>query len=63
MEFRAHWMNHRGRAAIARLGAKQDDVLRSHQRMPDGSFRDMVMFSIIESKWLTVERHLQHKLE
>jgi RimJ/RimL family protein N-acetyltransferase len=38
VEFRTHWMNHQSRAAIARLGAKQDGVLRNHQRMPDGSF-------------------------
>ncbi|WP_104656625.1 GNAT family N-acetyltransferase [Ralstonia insidiosa] len=63
VEFRTHWMNHQSRAAIARLGAKQDGVLRNHQRMPDGSFRDTVVFSIIESEWLTVKRHLQYKLE
>lgn len=33
VEFRTHWMNHQSRAAIARLGAKQDGVLRNHQRM------------------------------
>ena len=59
VEFRTHWMNHQSRAAIA----KQDGVLRNHQRMPDGSFRDTVVFSIIESEWLTVKRHLQYKLE
>ncbi len=63
VEFRTHWMNHQSRAAIARLGAKQDGVLRNHQRMPDGSLRDTVVFSIIESEWLTVKRHLQYKLE
>ncbi|MHA6909848.1 GNAT family N-acetyltransferase [Ralstonia pseudosolanacearum] len=63
VEFRTHWMNHQSREAIARLGAKQDGVLRNHQRMPDGSYRDTVVFSIIESEWLTVKRHLQYKLE
>lgn len=62
VEFRTHWMNHQSRDAIARLGAKQDGVLRNHQRMPDGSLRDTVVFSIIESEWRTVKRHLQHKL-
>lgn len=57
------WFNATSRTAIARLGAKQDGVLRNHQRMPDGSFRDTVVFSIIESEWLTVKRHLQYKLE
>jgi RimJ/RimL family protein N-acetyltransferase len=62
VEFRTHWMNHKSRDAIARLGAKQDGILRNHMRMPDGSFRDTVVFSIIESEWRTVKRHLQHKL-
>lgn len=62
VEFRTHWMNHASRAAIARLGAKQDGVLRNHQRMPDGSLRDTVVFSIIASEWPAVRRHLQHRL-
>jgi RimJ/RimL family protein N-acetyltransferase len=63
VEFRTHWMNHRSREAIARLGAKQDGVLRQHQRMADGSLRDTVVFSIIDAEWPTVKRHLQYKLE
>ncbi len=56
-------MNHQSRTAIARLGAKQDGVLRNHQRMPDGSLRDTVVFSIIASEWPTVKRHLQYRLD
>lgn len=63
VEFRTHWMNHASRNAIARLGAKQDGVLRNHQRMADGSYRDTVVFSIIDAEWPTVRRHLQYKLE
>ena len=63
VEFRTHWMNHQSRAAIERLGAKQDGVLRNHQRMPDGSLRDTVVFSIIASEWPTVKRHLHYRLE
>jgi RimJ/RimL family protein N-acetyltransferase len=62
VEFRTHFMNRQSRAAIERLGAKQDGILRNHQRMPDGSFRDTVVYSIIESEWPMVRRHLQHKL-
>lgn len=62
VEFRTHWMNQQSRAAILRLGAKQDGILRNHQRMPDGSLRDTVVFSIIESEWPAVKRHLQFKL-
>ena len=62
VEFRTHWFNQQSRAAITRLGAKQDGVLRNHQKMADGSFRDTVVFSIIESEWLSVKKHLQSKM-
>jgi len=63
VEFRTHWMNHPSRQAIARLGAKQDGVLRNQMIMPDGSYRDTVVFSIIASEWPGVKRHLQYKLD
>jgi len=63
VEFRTHWFNHASREAIARLGAKQDGVLRNHQLSPDGSYRDTVVFSIIESEWPAVKRHLGYLLE
>lgn len=62
VEFRTHWMNQQSRAAIERLGAKQDGVLRNHAIASDGSYRDTVVFSIIESEWPAVRRHLQFKL-
>jgi RimJ/RimL family protein N-acetyltransferase len=62
VEFRTHWHNAQSRAAIARLGAKQDGVLRNHRRMPDGSLRDTVVFSIVESEWLAVRNGLRHRL-
>src|SRR5215469_13414589 len=63
VEFRTHWFNHASREAILRLGAKQDGVLRNHQIAPDGAYRDTVVFSIIESEWPAVKRHLQFQLE
>ena len=63
VEFRTHWFNQPSRAAIARLGAKQDAVLRNHQISPDGSYRDTVVFSIIESEWPAVKQHLRYQLE
>lgn len=58
VEFRTHVLNLRSRAAIARLGARQDGILRQHQIMPGGGFRDTVVFSIIASEWPTVRQHL-----
>ncbi len=63
VEFRTHWFNRASREAIARLGAKQDGVLRNHQIAADGSYRDTVVFSIIESEWPAVKRHLGFLLE
>jgi RimJ/RimL family protein N-acetyltransferase len=63
VEFRTHWFNQASRAAIARLGAKQDGILRNHQLMPDGSRRDTVVFSIIDGEWPAAKRHLQYLLE
>ena len=63
VEFRTHWFNHASRDAIARLGAKQDGVLRNHQISPGGSYRDTVVFSIIESEWPAVKKHLAFQLD
>ncbi|MEP6997957.1 MAG: GNAT family protein [Betaproteobacteria bacterium] len=63
VEFRTHWFNRASRAAIERLGAKQDAVLRNHQLLPDGSKRDTVVFSIIDGEWPAVRRHLKFQLE
>ena len=62
VEFRTSWFNHASRNAIARLGAKQDGILRNHMLMSDGSYRDTVVFSIIANEWPMVKRHLQFKL-
>lgn len=62
VEFRTHWHNQASRNAILRLGAKQDGVLRQHQQQADGSYRDTVVFSILNSEWPTVKKGLMHKL-
>jgi RimJ/RimL family protein N-acetyltransferase len=62
VEFRTHWHNQQSRAAIARLGAKQDGVLRNHRRLPDGSLRDTVVFSILDSEWPAVRAGLVSRL-
>jgi RimJ/RimL family protein N-acetyltransferase len=63
VEFRTSSFNSQSREAIARLGAKQDGILRSHQILPDGTLRDTVVFSIIAPEWPAVKRHLVFRLE
>ena len=50
-------------AAIERLGAHRDGVLRRHMRMPDGHLRDTVVYSILDSEWPMVRRNLDHRLD
>ena len=61
VEFRTHWHNQKPREAIVRLGAKQDGVLRNHQKV-NGIYRDTIVFSIINSEWQTVKMSLEYKL-
>lgn len=63
VEFRTHFFNQQSRAAIARLGARQDGILRNHTVAPNGTLRDTVVFSIINSEWPTVKAHLTYQLE
>lgn len=62
VEFRTHWHNRQSREAIARLGAKQDGVLRNHRIQPDGSLRDTVVFSILPAEWPAVRMGLEARL-
>jgi N-acetyltransferase len=51
-------LNQQSRAAILRLGAKEEGVLRSHMIMPNGRLRDSVCFSIIRAEWPEVKARL-----
>ena len=55
-------LNQQSRAAILRLGAKEEGVLRNQMIMPDGRHRDSVCFSIIDSEWPDVKANLEAKL-
>nr|WP_208411642.1 GNAT family N-acetyltransferase [Mycolicibacterium fluoranthenivorans] len=63
VEFRTHFFNTTSRAAIERLGAKLDGVLRSHQLLPDGSRRDTVVYSILDIEWPAVRNNLRFRLQ
>jgi len=63
VQFCTHWHNRQSRAAIERLGAKQDGVLRNHRVGPDGTLRDTVVYSILPQEWPAVKRGLQARLD
>jgi N-acetyltransferase len=54
--------NERSQAAIARLGATREGVLRGHQPRADGSWRDTVVFSILADEWPAVRAGLEARL-
>lgn len=56
------WVNFQSRAAIERLGAKQDGVIRAASRYRNGTLRDSVEFSIIEPEWPAVKANLEARL-
>lgn len=58
VELRTHWHNRQSRAAIERLGAKLDGVLRSHQVGPGGVLRDTCVYSVLPHEWPAVRATL-----
>ncbi len=62
VEFRTHRMNEASRKEILRLGALEDGILRNHRIMADGTMRDTVVYSILNTEWPTIKSHLTFKL-
>jgi RimJ/RimL family protein N-acetyltransferase len=55
-------LNTRSRAAVARLGAVQEGVLRQDRVTWTGRVRDTVYFSILSSEWPQVRERLDARL-
>ena len=55
-------LNEQSRAAILRLGAKQEGILRKHLILPTGRVRDSVFFSITDDEWPQVKHRLVPRL-
>ena len=60
--FRTDNFNHASQAAIERLGARKDGVLRHHAPRRDGTVRDTVMYSIVRGDWQEVKAQLRYLL-
>jgi RimJ/RimL family protein N-acetyltransferase len=55
-------LNVRARAAIEKLGARQEGVLRKHRRRADGSWRDTVIYALVDDDWPAAKQTLQERL-
>jgi len=62
VEFKTDARNARSRAALLKLGAKEEGILRGHMWMPQGYFRDSVYFSILASEWPSIRTGLEKRL-
>ncbi|CAB3721537.1 hypothetical protein LMG22037_04816 [Paraburkholderia phenoliruptrix] len=63
VQFTTDELNERSRAAILRLGAQQEGVVRHERIMPDGRKRNSVRFSIIDDEWARVKATLEARLK
>ncbi|MGN9803641.1 bifunctional pyridoxamine 5'-phosphate oxidase family protein/GNAT family N-acetyltransferase [Micromonospora sp. L32] len=54
--------NTRSQAAIERLGATREGVLRMHRQRPDGSWRDTVQYAMTVDEWPNAQARLRERL-
>lgn len=62
VELKTDALNQRSRAAILRLGAKEEGTLRKHVVTWTGRPRDSIYFSILDDEWPAVKAGLERKL-
>lgn len=61
--FHTSHQNLRSQAAIERLGAHRDGILRQHKRHKDGSLRDTYTYSILDHEWPAIRQRLDERLQ
>ncbi|NYJ75291.1 GNAT family N-acetyltransferase [Allobranchiibius huperziae] len=62
VRYETSWMNTQSQAAIERLGARRDGVLRADKRERTGALRDTVVYSVLAHEWPSVKNGLEHRL-
>lgn len=62
VQLKTDHLNTRSQAAIARLGAQREGVLRRHRRRQDGTWRDTVYFSLLADEWPEAKARLAARL-
>ncbi|MBV9790581.1 MAG: GNAT family N-acetyltransferase [Chloroflexi bacterium] len=63
VELKTDALNERSRRAIARIGAKEEGLLRQHMVTASGRLRDTVYFSVLDREWPEVKAALEAKLD
>ena len=62
VDFTVDQRNTHSQKALLKLGAKQEGILRKHFILPDNSYRNTVVFSILDSEWQEVIANLLKRL-
>lgn len=62
VQFITDYLNKSSKQAILKLGAIEEGILRNHMVMRDFGVRNSVLYSIIESEWPGIKKHLTHKI-
>ena len=63
VQFKADSRNLRSLAAIERLGAVKEGVLRNHMLLEDGTYRHSVYYSILPEEWPVIKHTLAERLQ
>lgn len=62
VELKTDSLNERSRAAILRIGAREEGTFRNHMITASGRIRHTVYFSIVNSEWPSVKARLEARL-
>lgn len=62
VELKTDSLNERSRAAILRIGAREEGTFRNHMITASGRIRHTVYFSVVDSEWPAVKAHVEAKL-
>lgn len=63
IQFKTDEQNIRSQKAIEKLGAVKEGILRNHMVRANGTYRNSVYYSIIDSEWRAVKNRLEDILE
>lgn len=62
VEWQVDNLNLRSQAAVERLGAVREGVLRNHRRRADGTWRDSVFYGMTDAEWPAARKALVERL-
>lgn len=63
VELKTDSLNEKSRAAILRIGARQEGIFRNHMITASGRIRHTVYFSIVDNEWPVAKTRLEQRLK